>query len=519
MTRIAILALAASVGGCAMEPRYAVPKPPAALAEPYDNAPSATPLDEGALETWWTVLSDPTLDALVADVLAHNLDIEEAKGRLRQVRAQRRVVRSDGLPTLNAAGLAQRQRFSENITFGAGGGPPPAGGAAGGASGGPPGGGQADGGQSGGGQQGGGFGDASSLGMPASAFDFFQGSFDASWEVDLFGGVAQRVRAADARVDRAVLAIADVRTSLIAEFVRDYLVVREIQERLALARTTLATAERTAGLSREKERAGLVTVADTTRTDAEVLAARALVPQLDVQLRQAAQRMAVLAGREPGAYRRTLDVVRAIPAAGPVATGIPSELLLRRPDIRGAERLLAAATHEVSGAVRDLYPRLSFNAAVGSQADSVGSLFDWSSRFYRLAANLTAPIFDGGRRRADIERRRGEVDEALANYRRTVLTAFREVEDALVAYDRNMERVRLGAQTVERRQRASSVLREQYRAGLVALIDVLAAERDLTSAQNAQANARAAVVVEWVALQKALGGGWAYRGNSPEEKQ
>ena len=229
--------------------------------------------------------------------------------------------------------------------------------------------------------------------------------------------------------------------------------------------------------------------------------------------------MAVVAGREPGAYRRTLDVVGAIPAAGPVATGIPSELLLRRPDIRAAERRLAAATYEVSGAVRDMYPKLSFNTAVGSQADSVGSLFDWSSRFYRLAANLTAPIFDGGRRRADIERRRGEVDEALANYRRTVLTAFREVEDALVAYDRNMERVRLGAQTLERRQRASSVLREQYRAGLVALIDVLAAERDLTSAQNAQANARAAVVVEWVALQKALGGGWAYQSDTAGGKK
>lgn len=490
-----LAALAASLAGCATGPHYAGPPPQQVLDKGFVNAPLSSAVEAGRLETWWTQLGDPTLDRLVADTLAHNPDLDIAAARLRQARAQRRIVRADVLPNVSAAGLAQRQSFSENIDMGFGQG------------GGQQGQGQA-GGQEGGAQQGGGF-DASQMGAGGAAINFFQMNFDVAWEADLFGATRARVRASDAEVEAAGFGVEDVRTSIAAEVARDYLVVREVQARLDLTRSTLAIARRTQALAREQERAGLVTEADTARTDAQVLAVETSVPQLELLELQARQRLAVLAGREPSALAATLAPLRPIPVAqAQVTAGLPAELLLRRPDLRMAERQLAAATHAEAGAVRDLYPKLSLSGAAGTQADTVGSLFDWSSRFFRLTANLTAPIFDGGRRRGEIELQRGRVDEAAARYRRTVLTAFREVEEGLAALGRNSLRRDLAERTVERRRKARAVLDEQYRAGLVGLLDVLTAERDLADAETLAVNARAQVTVDWIALQKALGGGW-----------
>lgn len=497
VTGVLSMALAASLAACTTGPRYAGPPPQPVLDKGFANAPLPAGVEAAGLETWWTQLGDPTLDALVADTLAHNPDLDIAAARLRQARAQRRIVRADGLPSVSAAGLAQRQTFSENIDFGFG---------EGGGQGQAGSGGQGSG-QGGGGQQGG--MDASQMGAGGAAIDFFQASFDVAWEVDLFGATRARVRASDAEVESAAFGVEDVRTSIAAEVARDYLVVREVQARLALTRSTLDIARRTQALTREQERAGLVTEADTARTDAQVLAVETSVPQLALLELQARQRLAVLAGREPAALAATLAPVRPIPVANaPIAAGMPAELLLRRPDLRMAERQLAAATHAEASAVRDLYPKLSLNGAGGTQADTVGGLFDWSSKFYRLSANLAAPVFDGGRRRGEIELQRGRVDEAAAQYRRTVLAAFREVEEGLAALARNVRRSELAERTVERRRTARAVLDEQYRAGLVGLLDVLTAERDLADAETLAANARAQVTVDWIALQKALGGGW-----------
>ena len=504
ITGVRLAALAASLAACAPGPRYAGPPPQPVLAKGFVNAPFSAAIEAARLETWWTQLGDPTLDALVADTLAHNPDLDIAAARLRQARAQRRIVRADGLPSVSAAGLAQRQAFSENVDFGFG--------QSGSEQGqGQAGGGQGNGqgsGQGGSGQGGSGF-DASQMGAGGAAINFFQMNFDVAWEADLFGATRAKVQAADAEVEAAAFGVEDVRTSIAAEVARDYLVVREVQARLDLTRSTLATARRTQALAREQERAGLVTEADTARTDAQVLAVETALPQLELLALQARQRLAVLAGREPSALAATLAPVRPIPVAqAQVAAGIPAELLLRRPDLRIAERQLAAATHAEAGAVRDLYPKLSLSGAAGTQADTVGGLLDWSSKFYRLTANLTAPIVDGGRRRGEVEFQRGRVDEAAARYRRTVLTAFREVEEGMAALGRDTRRRDLAERTVERRRKASAVLDEQYRAGLVGLLDVLTAERDLADAETLALNARAQVTVDWIALQKALGGGW-----------
>jgi len=506
ITGARLAVLAACLAACATGPRYAGPPPQPVLDKGFANAPLSSAVEAARLETWWTQLGHPTLDALVTDTLARNPDLEIAAARLRQARAQRRIVRADGLPSVSAAGLAQRQTFSENVDlgFGQGGGEQGQAQAGGGQGGQQGGGGQ----QEGGAQQGGGL-DASQMGAGGAAINFFQASFDVAWEVDLFGATRARVRASDAEVEAAAFGVEDVRTSIAAEVARDYLVVREVQARLELTRSTLAIARRTQALAREQERAGLVTEADTARTDAQVLAVETALPQLELLELQARQRLAVLAGREPSALAATLATVRPIPVAqAQVAAGIPTELLLRRPDLRMAERQLAAATHSEAGAVRDLYPKLSLSGAAGVQADTVGSLFEWSSRFYRLTANLTAPIVDGGRRRGQVELQRGRVDEAAARYRRTVLGAFREVEEGLAALGRDTLRRDIAERTVERRRKARAVLDEQYRAGLVGLLDVLTAERDLADAEALAVNARAQVTVDWIALQKALGGGW-----------
>lgn len=473
------------LSACATGPRYAEPAPLPALARPYANAPLPAAVQAGALEQWWTQLGDPTLDALVADTLARNLDLDIARARLRRARAQRGVTRAASLPTLDGTGAAQRQesgKGSAELNL----------------------------------QDAGGGEEIKIDDIPSSALELYQASFDATWEVDLFGANRARIRAEDARVAAAAFNIEDVRTSIAAEVARDYLVVREVQARLAVLRRNLVIARRTQALALEQERAGLVTEADTARTDAQVLGIETQIPQLKLQETQASQRLAVLASREPAALRETLAPLRPVPAAAAVASGLPSELLLRRPDIRAAERQLAAATNGEAAAVRDLYPSLSLNASYGGLR--TGGLLEFASTLFTLGANITAPIFDGGRRQAQVEAQRAQVDEALATYRQSVLTAFREVEDALVASARNRERLELAERTVERRRRARAVLNEQYRAGLVGLLDVLTAERDLAEAEVLATNARAQVTVDWVALQKALGGGWQVPAASAKEK-
>lgn len=475
-----LLAAVATLSACATGPRYGTPPVEPALDRPFANAPLPAAVDAAALEQWWTQLGDPTLDALIADTLARNLDLDAARARLRRARAQRGVTRAASLPTLTGSGSAQRQETGDtDVTINL----DEAGTALG-------------------------SGGTIDLGtVPGATSELYQASFDAAWETDLFGANRARTRAEDARIDAATFDIADVRTTLAAEVARDYLVVREVQARLVVLGRNLGLARRTQALAREQERAGLVTEADTARTDAQVLAIETQLPQLQLQELQAAQRLAVLAAREPAALRGTLAPVIPIPSVpASVLAGVPSELLLRRPDIRGAERALAAATHLEAGAVRDLYPTLSLNASYGGVR--TGGLLELSTTLFTLGANITAPLFDGGRRRAQVEVERANVDEAVATYRTRVLTAFREVEDALAGLLRNRERLALSERTVERRQRARAILAEQYRAGLVGLLDLLTAERDLADAETTVANARAQVTVDWIGLQKALGGGW-----------
>ena len=503
MTRLLAIAALACLAGCAVGPRIERPDARVDLEQPYSaiaDAKTARSVDPGSpdprlLARWWRTLDDPVLDRLLDDALARNLDLDVARARVRQARAQRRVSGADRGPTLDATGVAQRQRISENIvpTMPMGGG-----GASGGAAGG-------EGGEGAGGGAAGGGG----FGAPGTEIDFFQASFDARWELDLFGGTRRRVRAADARVDAAELALADVRVSLAAEFVRDYLVVRELQTRLAIAGRNLEASRRTAAVIRERDRAGLATGLDTARADAAVLSIQAFVPQFEVQIRQGMIRLAVLAGRAPGAFLAELAPVRALPVVPRrVMVGIPSELLRRRPDIRNAERNLAAATLEVGGAVADLYPSFTIDGSFGFQADSLARLVDWGARFYRMGLNILAPIVDGGRRRATVELRRAETDEALARYRQAVLGGFQDVEDALVAFSRDQDQLAFREREAALRARAVALAREQYRAGLVTTLNVLEAEQALFAVQDQVGTLQGAIAADWVAVQKSLGGGW-----------
>lgn len=494
MRRRAVL-LSLALGACTVGPEPTRPEPGVPLAAGYANAadPSAAnrvlPGDPGDQPRWWRALRDPVLDAVVAQALASNLDLEVARARIRQARAERRVAGAEGRPTVNADARASRQRISENgLPFDLG---------------------QGGGDQGGGGQGGQGGGLGGFTGLPGTTFEQYQLGFDASWELDLFGGARRGRQAADARVAAAELSLADVRTTLIAELVRDYAALREAQARLAVSRRSLDAARRTAAITRERDAAGLATGLDTARANAAVQALSAAAPPLEIQVRQGAQRLAVLSGREPGALLELLEAPRPAPVAPrAAAVGLPSELLRRRPDIRQAERNLTAATFDVGVAVADLYPSFTITGAAGLQSTDPGTLFERASRFFSLSGDLLAPLLDGGRRRGTVELRRAQVDEALARYRQAVLGAFGDVEDALAAFDRDQDRLGLREAELRERERAVRIAREQDRAGLVTQSEVLDAERDRYAAEDAVAAARGAVVADWAALQKALGGGW-----------
>lgn len=485
MTRTLAACLAsglALLGGCVVGPAYRAPepRPPAAFGEPADRGPPAAEL--GA---WWTAFHDPVLDDLVARALAANPDVRIAGARIRQARAEARIASAGRLPEVTASAQAAHNRLSENSI---------------------PGGLVALGSQAPGPSP------ASVLGIPGLAFETYQAGFDASWELDLFGGQRRAVEAASARSVEAVWTARDVEVSVAAEVANSYLQHRALQRRIAITESTLAAERDLLDLVRTRARNGLVTSLDERRQEREIEQIAANREELIAQREGRLHALAVLLGEPPMALAQRLAAAAPTPAAPPqVPAGLPSELLLRRPDVRAAERRLAAAVADQGVAVADLYPRISLTGAAQLVSTSLASLLERDSRQFSIAAAATLPLFDGGRRRGVAHLREAQAQEALAAYDAQVLTALKDVEDALSRLDADRRRlVQLRAAEAAARDAADTTA-VRYRNGLIPFLDVLEARRSWLSAQDSLAQAEAAAAQDSVALYKALGGGWDER--------
>jgi multidrug efflux system outer membrane protein len=469
----ALLGAVLMLSGCTVGPDYAEPRPEAPPewssieSQPGTGVGSRiTPIASPAvLAEWWRSLEDPVLDSLIERALASNLDLRQARGRVREARARRGVVAGDLFPRVDANASYSRQRNS-------------------------------------------GTSDAP-LGPPGSEIDLYQAGFDASWEIDVFGGVRRRVEAADAELAASVEDERSVLVSLLAEIAQNYAELRGLQARTAIAASNLGAQRETLAMTRSRFEAGLVGEFDVSRAEAQVRSTEAEIPALESETRRAMHRLGVLLGEHPGALLGELSTRADMPrASGDVPIGLPSELLRRRPDIRRAERQLAATSARIGAATADLFPRFSLTGSLGLQSSDFGDLGDSGSRYWSVGPSVSWPVLDFGRIRSNIEVQTAREEQALAAYEQAVLLAFREVEDALVALSKEQARRDALAAAVAADRRAVELATALYRQGLSDFLSVLQAQRDLYRSEDALTRSGTAVVQELIRLYKSLGGGW-----------
>ncbi|MGH7145897.1 MAG: efflux transporter outer membrane subunit [Planctomycetota bacterium] len=340
--------------------------------------------------------------------------------------------------------------------------------------------------------------------------DLYQAGFDATWEIDIFGGVQRGIESAQAQAQGIDLDAANVRVSLAAEIARNYVLLRELQEQTQITQRNLKSQLATEDLTQSRIKAGLATDLDLTRISALAATTRAQLPVLTTQTKAAVHRIEVLLGRDPGSMDPELLAAGHVPAPpATIATGVPSELLRRRPDIREAERNIADLSARIGIATAQLYPQFSISGNLGLEARS-GSLLSHStlSQYWSFGPGISWPIFDWGRIRANIADAGVQEQEALVQYEQTVQGALEEVEDALVAYDRDQARRVDLQKAVSADERAVELSTELYSKGLTSFLDVLTAQQAQYEAESSLVSNEADITTDAVALYKAVGGGW-----------
>ena len=324
----------------------------------------------------------------------------------------------------------------------------------------------------------------------------------------MFGKTRRSVEAARARTGAAVWNRRDVQVSVAAEVADAYLTLRTLQQRIVTAQAEVTRQQRSLQLVRARVRGGLVTGQDLAQQQSQLSTAEAGVPPLEAQADAQIHALGVLTGETPEALIAELSPTAALPAAPSVPAGLPSDLLRRRPDIRQAEQNLHATTAEIGVATADLYPSFSLSAAPALVSTALASLLKWGSRSYTASAAVDWPIFNGGRTRANIAVTKAQQEQALIAYRKTILTALQDVEDALSSIDNDRRQIASLDAAGQTAARAENIARRRYRGGLVTYSDVLQAEASRISLDNQLIQARGSLARDSVALFKALGGGW-----------
>jgi NodT family efflux transporter outer membrane factor (OMF) lipoprotein len=462
--------LAGALGGCTVGPDYRPPE--TSISESW-----LAPVGAGEVDAaWWTAFGDPLLTELVEAALAGNKDLEEAEARLREARALRDAVQGRALPQAGASVIATQNRLSENGQLPVG--------------------------------------KVPGLGRDLAIFD---GGFDASWEIDLWGGTRRAIESAEARTGAVEEARRAVVIQVIAEVVRAYVDLRTAQSLRANAAADAAAQVEVARLVGDRLRVGLASRADLVRAEAQARGSAASVPQYGADADAAAFRLALLLGQPPEAFYARLRAPAALPSIDrAVGAGLRSDLLRRRPDIRRAERELAAATADVGVATAELFPRCSLLGGVGFQARDVGDLFSGDSLRFQLGPSLRWPIFSGGRIRAQIRAADARADAALVRYERAVLAALADSETAINRYaaagETRAERDAARAAAGE----GVDLVRRRYRAGEDDLTALLQAQLAKSAAERLEIQARSLELQQFAALYKALAGGWEVAENMPK---
>lgn len=462
-----ILAACAPVG-----PNYAPPgtEAPKQWSTPLKGGLVEKDSDVNALSTWWRTLHDPILTNLVVKAVSGNLDLESARSRVREARAKRGLIEARLFPTVDAAAYATRNRLSE-ARYG---------------------------------------GDDYSL---------YSAGFDSGWEIDVFGGIRRSIEAATADMQAQEANLRDVMVSLLSEVALNYLDLRTIQLGIEVAVHNLEAQERSYRLALSRYEAGLTNELSVQQAKYNMESTRSKIPLLRTALVAAMNRLSVLLGLQPGALNEQLKEHAPIQVPPlKVAVGIPAEALRRRPDIRRAERQLAAQTAQVGVATADLYPKFSLVGSIGLESLSLGDVFSASGLAYLIGPGVRWPVFDAGAIRSNIQVQTERQKQALIQYESAILNALEEVENALVAYAEVQNRMKALEASTQAAKRAVLLSESQYKAGLTDFTSVLDAQRSLLSFQEQLAQSKGNVMSNLVRLYKALGGGWMFFLDEPDAR-
>ncbi len=483
-TLIACFAASCTVGPNYSNPPTTVPSQYADTSRPVPASadtrsttqPSTAPTTRASKVTtaaqpvaeWWTTLNEPELNRLIERAVAGNLTLQQAASRVRESRAELRKAGGKELPSVDGAAAYAHVDAGKNVTLG--------------------------------------------KGAPPLVTDIWQLGFDTKWEIDLFGGQRRMIEAAAADLQASIEQNHDSLVSLTAEVARDYLQLRGVQERLRIARENLALQHDTLDLTQSLRKAGFSSELDLSRQRTQVSQTLAQIVPLMTQARQQEHALAILLGQEPGALVGELDSAAPLPETpAVVAIGLPADLLRRRPDIRRAERQIAAANARVGAAISDFYPKFSLTGDFGLDSNQFKSLFDLQSRYFIIYPSIDWRLFDFGQTARQVDIQKEQHRQALLGYENTLLTGLREVEDALIAYADEQDHRAALADAVSSARESVEIARDQYKQGIIDFLQVLDAQRQLLSAQDGLAQSQQANSTNLVALYKALGGGWETR--------
>ena len=466
------------LAGCAVGPNYEPPKisTQSQWTSPLNGGETNSPV---ALAQWWKSFGDTNLDLYIATAIQSNLILRVAEARVREARAQKGIVSANLWPSLSGNGSYSRNHRSVHTfpnSF------------------------------------------PSLHGVPVD-YNLYEANFDAVWELDVFGGTRRAVEAASAQIGAAEYGQRDVLVSVLAEVARYYISARAYQQRLAIARDNIRVEQDVLDLTSNRFESGLNGNLDVQQAKAVLTATEAQVPSLQTGFDESVYSLAVLLGQPPGALVEEMSVTNRIPLTPPlVPVGLPSDLLLRRPDVQKAERDLAAATAQIGVAKADLFPKFSLTGLAGFQSVSSDNWFDYASRYWSAGPTMQWELFEAGSIVANIHVQNARQEEALNTYQQTVLVALKDTENALTAYAREQVRRESLTQSVAANEQALEVSTQLYKSGLTDFVRVLDSETSLYTAQDAQVQSDQTVSLDLVQLYKALGGGWQGRQELSESR-
>jgi multidrug efflux system outer membrane protein len=459
--KVSVLAVSAVLSACAVGPDYKQPE----MTTPDQFVTPDPQFSNAAVESdFWKAFGDEQLNDLIEQALKANHDIRIAMASLREARAIRGEARLDFGPTVTASAGRTETRVSER--------------------------------------------QAPVAAIPRDQ-DYYDGGFDAFWELDFFGRTRRNVEANSALVQAAEAGVYNTQVTITAEVARNYFELRGSQQRLAVAQRNAENQRETLRITTARLDAGRGTQLDTSRAQAQLSNTLSTIPDLEAAVTRSILRLGVLTGHSPEALIPQLSVVKALPTLPTVQNiGTPELLLRRRPDIRVAERQLASATAQIGVAVGDLFPRISFVGHWGFDAVDSGDLGNSSSETYAFGPSIQWAAFDLGRVRQHIKQREAATDRALAQYQQTVLQALEETDASMTAYAKaKVKQAHLQDSTTASLE-AVTLARARYESGVADFLTVLDAERTALTAEDQLAVSETQTATALLATYKALGGGF-----------